>query len=50
MSVLQASNAKFPVARVAQWSERRHKDLVIPTSPFRISLWGVGAGPSDETI
>jgi hypothetical protein len=38
------------VARVAQWLERRRKDLVIIASLVRIPLWDVGAGPSDETV
>jgi hypothetical protein len=37
-------------ARVAQWLERRRKDLVILASLVRIPLWDVGAGPSDETV
>jgi hypothetical protein len=40
----------FEVARVAQWLERRRKGLMIVASPVRISLWKVGAGPSDETV
>jgi hypothetical protein len=35
---------------MAQWLERRRKDLVIPASPDQIPLWDVGAGPSDETV
>jgi hypothetical protein len=38
------------VVRVAQWLERRLKDLMILASPVRIPLWDVGAGPSDETV
>jgi hypothetical protein len=34
---------------VAQWLERRRKDLMIFASPVRIPLWDVGAGLSDET-
>ena len=37
-------------ARMAQWLERRRKDLIILASPVRIPLWDVGAGPSDETV
>jgi hypothetical protein len=37
-------------ARVAQWLERRRKDLVILASPVQILVWDVDAGPSDETV
>jgi hypothetical protein len=37
-------------ARVAQWLERRRKDLVILASPVRNPLWDVGASPLDETV
>jgi hypothetical protein len=44
---------KFPFLinhNVAQWLERRRKDLMVIASPVRIQLWDVGAGLSDETI
>jgi hypothetical protein len=40
----------FEVAKVAQWLDRRRKDLMILTSRLRIPLWDVDAGPSDETV
>jgi hypothetical protein len=36
--------------RVAQWLERRRKDLVILASPVQIPLWDVGADRLDETV
>jgi hypothetical protein len=35
---------------VAQWLERRAKDLMILASGVRIPLGDVGAGLSDETV
>ena len=35
---------------MAQWLELRQEDLVIIASSVQILLWGVGAGPSDETV
>jgi hypothetical protein len=45
----------FPIftlqaARVAEWLERRYKDMAILASPVRIPLWDMGAGLSDETV
>jgi hypothetical protein len=37
-------------ARMAQWLKPRSKDLMILTSPVRIPLWNVSAGPSDDTL
>jgi hypothetical protein len=38
------------VPRVAQWLQRQRKDLTILASRFRILMWDVGAGLSDETV
>ena len=40
----------YAAAGVAQWLERRRKDLLILASPVRIPLWDMGVGPSDETV
>jgi hypothetical protein len=38
------------IALVAYWLGQRYQDMMILKSQARISLWDVGAGPSDETV
>jgi hypothetical protein len=40
----------YKVARVAQWLERWHKDLLILSSQVQIPLWDFITGLSDEPI
>jgi hypothetical protein len=50
----QSNHWTFPlliqVACVAQWLDRKRKDLVILASTVRITLWDMGVGLSDETV
>jgi hypothetical protein len=38
------------VVRVAQWLQRRRKDLMTLALRIRIPVWDVSAGLSDETV
>jgi hypothetical protein len=49
-SYSQTHHLTDTVARVAQWLEQRHKDLMIHALWVQIPLWVVGTDPSDETV